>query len=529
MASVGRSKPDRSHPNIVSKLTRRELLIMAALGLVASASGSANAVGSEGEMIWGVHISLAPTWFDPAETPGVITPFMVMYALHDAMLKPMPEQALAPSLAESWSALEDGLTYDFILRKGIRFHDGQPVTAEDVKYSFERYRGTSYEMMKERVAAVETPDPGRVRFKLKKPWPDFLTFYGTATGAGWIVPKKYLEKVGEEGFKKAPIGAGPYKFVSFNPGVELVLDAFDQYWRKQPRVRRLVLRVIPDETTRLAALKRGEVDVVYSIRGELAEELRSTPGLTLKPTLVLGAFHLVFPDQWDPKSPWHDQRVRLAASLAIDRKTTNDTLTLGYSKVTGSIIPYNFEFFWQPPLPVYDPAKAKKILSEAGYPNGFDAGEYYCDSAYANLGEAVLDNLLAVGIRAKLRPLERAAFFSGYGQKKFKNIIQYASGAFGNAATRIEAFIARGGSYVYGSYPDIDELFEQQAAELDYKRREATLHKIQQLMHEKTIVAPIWQLAFINGFGQRVAESGLGLIPSYTYSAPYEEVALKGI
>jgi peptide/nickel transport system substrate-binding protein len=510
-----------------NRLTRRDVIALSALGLVAGAPGLVSAAAPEGQLIWGVHISLAPTWFDPAETPGVITPFMVMYALHDAMLKPMPDQALASSLAESWSASEDGLTYDFVLREGVKFHNGEPVTAEDVKFSFERYRGTSQEMMRERVAVVETPDPRHVRFQLKNPWPDFLTFYGSATGAGWIVPKKYVEKVGVEGFKKAPIGAGPYKFVSFNPGVELVLEAFDQYWRKQPMVKRLVLKVIPDETTRLAALKRGEVDIVYSIRGELAEELRRTPGLTLKPTLVLGAFHLVFPDQWDPKSPWHDQRVRQAASLAIDRKTTNDALTLGYSKVTGSIIPYNFEFFWQPPLPAFDPEQAKQLLAAAGFPNGFDAGDYYCDSSYANLGEAVLDNLLAVGIRAKLRPLERAAFFSGYGEKKFKNIIQYASGAFGNAATRIEAFIAKGGTYVYGSYADIDELFQQQASELDYKKREAILHKVQQLMYEKTIDAPIWQLAFINGFGPRVAASGLGLIPSYTYSAPYEDVALK--
>ena len=256
--------------------TRRDLLALAALGFASAVFGPAGAAGPELEMIWGVHISLAPTWFDPAETPGVITPFMVMYALHDAMLKPMPDQALAPSLAESWSASEDGLTYDFVLRKGVKFHNGDPVTAEDVKYSFERYRGTSRDMMKERVAAIEISDPEHVRFKLKKPWPDFLTFYGSATGAGWIVPKKYLEKVGEEGFKKAPIGAGPYKFVSFNPGVELVLESFDQYWRKSPVVKRLVLKVIPDETTRLAALKRGEVDLVYSIRGELAEELRSS-------------------------------------------------------------------------------------------------------------------------------------------------------------------------------------------------------------------------------------------------------------
>ena len=118
-----------------------------------------------------------------------------------------------------------------------------------------------------------------------KPWPDFLTFYSSASGAGWIVPKKYVEKVGDEGFKKAPIGAGPYKFVSFTPGVELVLEAFEGYWRKTPSVKRLVFKVIPDESTRLAALKRGEVDIAYSIRGELAEELQQTPGLALKPTV----------------------------------------------------------------------------------------------------------------------------------------------------------------------------------------------------------------------------------------------------
>src|SRR5690242_4446214 len=147
---------NRHYSGLIAKdLTRRDLLALAALGFASAVSGPAGAAGPEAEMIWGVHISLAPTWFDPAETPGVITPFMVMYALHDAMLKPMPDQALAPSLAESWSASEDGLTYDFVLRKGVKFHNGDPVTAEDVKYSFERYRGTSGDMMKERVAAVE--------------------------------------------------------------------------------------------------------------------------------------------------------------------------------------------------------------------------------------------------------------------------------------------------------------------------------------------------------------------------------------
>jgi peptide/nickel transport system substrate-binding protein len=162
--------------------------------------------------MWALHFTPAPTLLEPAETPGLITPFMFLYALHDALLKPMPGKTMAPSLAESWNMSSDGLTYEFVLRRGVKFHNGEPVTSEDVKFSFERYRGISAKALKDKVAAVDVLDPGRIRFRLKQPWPDFMTFYGTpATGAGWIVPRKYVEKVGEEGFKKAPIGAGPYR------------------------------------------------------------------------------------------------------------------------------------------------------------------------------------------------------------------------------------------------------------------------------------------------------------------------------
>jgi len=510
-------------------LTRRDLLAATALGLVAGAPAVARAAEPQGALTWAIHVSLAPLWFDPADTQALISPFMVLYALHDAMVKPMPGNGQAPSLAESWSMSEDGLTADFTLRDGVKFHDGEPVTAEDVKFSFERYRGTNQALMKKQVAAIETPDARHVRFKLNKPWPDFLTFYSSASGAGWIVPKKYVEKVGDAGFKKHPIGAGPYKFVSFTPGIELVLEAHEGYWRKTPAVKRLVMKSIPDETTRLAGLKGGEVDIAYSIRGELAEEMQKTPGLTLKSTVLQATNWLHFPEQWDPKSPWHDLRVRQAANLALNRDQMNKALFLGGCNVNNSFIPHTFEYYWQPPPAVYDPAKAKKLLAEAGFASGFDAGPFTVDSSYANIGEVAVNDLSQVGIRSQLVPMERAAFAAAFGAKKLnKGIFRAASGAFGNSATRLASFVVKGGSNVYGSYPDIDALYPQQADEIDPKKRAAILEKMQRLVHEKAINAPIWELAFINGVGPRVGESSFGKIPGFPYTAPFEDITMKG-
>ena len=509
----------------LSRLTRCLMGGVLALVLLAPARAFAT---PEGQMTWALHFSLAPTLFEPAETPGVVSPFMILYALHDALVKPMPGKSMAPSLAESWSVSPDGLVYEFVLRKGVRFHNGEPVTAEDAKFSFERYRGISAKTLKEKVAAVEAPDPGRLRFRLKQPWPDFLTFYATpATGANWIVPKKYVERVGEDGFKKAPVGAGPYRFVSVTPGVELVLEAVDGYWRKTPSVKRLVFKSVPDASTRLAMLKKGDADVAYLLAGELGEEVRRTPGLTLRPTPFTSTHWVVFADQWDASSPWHDRRIRLAATSAVDRQAINQAESLGFSKITGSIIPTTFEFYWQPPVHPFDPARAKQLLAEAGHPKGFEAGDLWCDTSVCGYAETVLNYLQAVGIRTRLRPLERAAFLTAMREKKLKGLAFTISGIHGNAATRIEAFAASGGVNALGGYPDIDGLFREQATEPDPKKREPILHRIQQLIHDKVMFLPIWQLAALTGYGPRVAEPGLGLIADFPWSAPYEDVKLK--
>src|ERR671922_68208 len=174
-----------------------------------------------GQMTWAIHVTIAPTWFDPAETPGIITPYMFLYALHDALVKPMPDNPMSPSLATHWTESADGLTYDFELRQGVKFHNDDPFTAEDVKFSFERYKGAGAADLKKKVKAIDIVNPSQVRFHLHEPWPDFLTFYATpATGAGWIVPKTYTEKTGSDAFKSNPVGLGPYRFGHYNPGIE---------------------------------------------------------------------------------------------------------------------------------------------------------------------------------------------------------------------------------------------------------------------------------------------------------------------
>jgi peptide/nickel transport system substrate-binding protein len=488
------------------------------------------ATAADGQMTWAVHVSIAPAWFDPGEHPGIVTTMMIFYALHDALVKPMPGKPAAPSLAESWTQSPDGLVYEFVLRRGVVFHNGDVMTAEDVKFSFERYRGAAAKLFKDKVAAVEVVDAQRIRFRLKEPWADFMAFFGTpATGAGWVVPKTYVQKVGDDGFKKAPVGAGPYKLVSFNPGVEMVLEAHDRYWRKPPQVKRLVFRVVPDEATRLAMLKRGEADVAYSIRGALAEEVKRTAGLKLAPTLLPATFWIDFTtEQWNPKSPFHDRRVRQAVSVAIDRQGINLAETLGFSKVASSIIPSSYEYYWGPPPIPYDPAQSRKLLAEAGFPSGFDAGDLACDASYTNVAEAVANYLKAVGIQTRVRPMERVAFLGQWKDKKIRGgLMQGGAGAFGNAATRIDNYMTSSGTYVYGTYPEIDDLFSQQARELDRKKREALLHQIQRIAAERVMFAPIWELAFLNGVGPRVEESGLGLIENHPYSSPYEDLRLK--
>jgi peptide/nickel transport system substrate-binding protein len=495
--------------------------------LVGLAQGGRAQSQPAGELVIAMHVTLAPAWFDPAELPAQITPFGILYALHDALVRPLPGERMGLALAESWTESPDGLTYEFTLRPNLTFHNGDPCTTEDVQFSFERYKGAGMKELQAKVKRLEVVDARTIRFHLHEPWPDFMTFYGTtATAAGIVVPKKYLQQVGDDGFKKHPIGLGPYKFVSHTPGVELVLEANPTYWRKVPNVQRIVMKGIPEGTTRLAMLKKGEADFAVALDGAVAVEVQQDSRLTLVDTRHASITWLQFPEQFNPKSPWHDQRVRLAANYALDRQAINEAACLGFCPPTAVIIPRVMDFALQTePLP-YDPKKAKQLLAEAGYPNGFDAGELVPIPPFFTTGEAVVNYLNAVGIRVKMRIMERAAFYAAWREKKLPSLFITGAGASGNAATRVADFIYSQGIYTYGGYPDIDELFQQQAKERDRTKREALLHRIQQLTMERVMFAPIMDFRALMGVGPRVAEHTINSIPAHPFPS-LEDIRLK--
>jgi len=501
--------------------------LLAAAALVVAAEGPAAAQSRAGEVTMAWHVTISPTWFDPSTAPPQITPFGLLYAIHDALVRPYPPHKMGNSLAESWRESPDGRMYEFKLRRGLTFHNGDPVTAEDVKFSFERYKGAGASELQARVQQVEAVDALTVRFHLKEAWPDFMTFYGTtATAAGIVVPKKYMTQVGEDAFRKHPIGAGPYKFVAHKPGIEVVLEANPGYWRRVPNVKKLIMKSVPEATTRALMLKSGEADIAVALDGPEAEDIKRDPRMQIVPSKHASIFWIEFAEQWDPKSPWHDRRVRLAVNHALDRKRINEAACLGFCPPAGVIVPRVMDFALQVEPPAYDLPKAKQLLAEAGYPNGLDAGEFTAIPGFPTVADSVLNGLNAAGIRVKARPMERATFYANWREKKLRGLFLTAVGNSGNAASRVQEFIQSKGNYVYGGYPDIDDLFQQQARERDPKKREALLHRIQQLTIDRVMFAPLMDLRALMGVGPRVTEHTITQVWMSPFPS-YEDMKIK--
>jgi peptide/nickel transport system substrate-binding protein len=288
----------------------------------------------EGKLTIAVHVSLSPKWLNPQEVPAIMA-YELLWKPHDNMIKADPRHLYSYALADFYEMSPDLKTATVRLRPGVKFHNGEAITSEDVKFSYENYHGINATYLQERTDQVEIVDDRTVKFHFKVPFIDFLLYYATpASAAGIIIPKAYYLSLGatnaerDEKFAQAPIGAGPYKFVRQEPGIEVEFEAFTDYWRKVPYVKTVISRGVRELPVRVAALKSGEADFVYFVTGELLQSVIDDPNLRYHPNNS-APFWLMFPDMADPKSPFHDKRVRQAVSFALDRQYLADQETAG--------------------------------------------------------------------------------------------------------------------------------------------------------------------------------------------------------
>ena len=497
---------------------------------------AAPAVGKpepKGTLNYAWHTTISPAWLDPQENPPQITPYNFAYALHDALVKHMPGKTFAPSLAESYEIAPDHKSATFKLRPGIKFHDGTPVTTEDVKFTFEKYRGANAAILKEKTERIETPDDRTVRFIFKSPFLDFLTIYGSpSSGAGWIVPKAYYEQVGPNGFKQKPIGAGPYAFVKQQAGTEIEFEAFTEYWRKPPNVKTMIMRGIPEASTRLAGLQTRELDVANQMPGDLLETIRRDSNLRLVP-LKAGPIWLE-PMSFDsPDSPLKDIKVRQALSLAIDRKGFSDAEMGGLGALEGNWIPADWPGALDRPTPPTDVAKAKQLLQEAGVANGFEISQLTPLPPYTSFAERIVGYFRAIGVNTRVNTMERAAFYDALkpGADRLKGLVIQLSGSPGDAAARIRENALCSGTFSSLCMPEIEEPMKKYEASADMQERTKLLNDIQAYLLDNYFIIPVLRQAFINCLGPRIAnkaEDIEGAIPQYVYIGPYEDIELKG-
>jgi peptide/nickel transport system substrate-binding protein len=499
-------------------------MVLALAGILICSSPPAQGAPPAGVLKEAIHWGLSADWLDPATNPGLVPSQITLYLLHDALLKPMPDGTYSPCLAESWSISPDSKVYEFKLRKGVKFHNGDPLTAEDVIFSFQRYKASQAKIIQGKTEKVEAVNSHLVRFTFKEPFPDFLeSLLPGATAIGWVAPKKYVEKVGEAGYKKHPIGAGPYKFVEFVTGVRLVGEAFEEYWRKVPPIKRMEFYVITEPATRLAMARRGEVDIATLMQGVFYEDLKKDPNLRMLSPLSPTRWLLYLASQWDPKSPWADARVRKAASLAIDRKTLADVHMPGCGPI-GSITlegdPMGLDF----PADPYDPERAKKLVTEAGYAKGFHGGKFYpYQGGYWPYGEQIANYWKVIGINVDTILLDRPAWFANRQGGKMKGGIFIDNS---QAATIGGRLLYLFGSTSYGNYPDVQGLWDQYQRELAPKGRKEMIERIQRLIYDKTMFIPLTSTNSPAALGPRVKGKPYRIQPLIWFTAPFEDMEL---
>jgi len=397
---------------------------------------------------------------DPATGTG---PFpMVNQTVFDGLITLAPDRQYLPSLAKSWKISPDWKTMDFFLRDDVRFQNGDPLTAEDVKFSFETYmrRDLKFQLRQElakKIAAVEAVDPYHIRIRYSEIWLWVFDNYWYQMG---IMPKKYREAVGDKAFGQKPIGTGPFTWEAYQQDVFFKLRAVKHHFRKTPEIETLTVRFVSEPSTRMAMLKAGEADIV-KLSGTIVPQVKADSDLTLFLNKYVNAFGIWFGDlvMPDKPSPFLDIRVREAASLAIDREAICEKILFGIAEPPRDYLsPLTLGYNPKAPYDSYDPEKAKALLAAAGYPNGFKTTMHMVSGA-VGFPEAVAANLKDVGIDVRIQYYEFGALLMKMRTKSLGGLV-YPAMLYWNSgkhpAKSGMTFWTRGQLWCYNSTPEIE-------------------------------------------------------------------------
>lgn len=446
-----------------------------------------------------VATSVLSQHFDPT-TMVSTADYLVSDMLYDGLLNLGP-QGKYPGLAESWVISPDGKQVDFKLRAGVTFHNGDPFTAEDVKFTFEKILAPdnthSYRRgFTDSLERVEVVEPLVARFILKQPWPAFFT---TARYAlTHIVPKAYYEKVGARGFREKPVGTGPFSFAEMKAGEWVRFEANPRYWKGAPRIKTVTHRLVAEPFTRYAMMERGEADIATSLTGALLDRARANANLRIVVSPNSGTSGILFNKKLFPEA--EDRRVRLAIAHAINREAIAERMLRGVCRPATSIFtPGTFGHLDGLSLVPYDPAKARELLKEAGIKPGHKVTFTLHTEAFAALPgspqvlEAIAGNLEAVGFVVERQSVDSGAWMSMMRGGKQPAIFYSPSGTPDDGGELINTWYASSSAWTAKSIqvPEYDRIFKEQQQTPDLKAREKLLHDFARLEREKFEMVPL--------------------------------------
>jgi len=490
------------------------------------------------------HFSLSPKWLDPIEHLEALTQQHYDFLVHDAIIKNMPQGIMTYSLAELIEVSEDWTTVGIRLRPGLKFHDGSPLTTEDVKWTYENYKGVNATLFHDVLddsradGGIEIVDDLNIIYHLNRPVLDFLFQYnGAGTGISWIVPSDYYQQVGPDGFKQHPIGAGPFKFVSQEVGSTMVFEANADYWRRQPGVAEIVVRGIGDGSARLAGLKTGELDLAYGVAtAALLPQVVDDPNLRWDANFTY-PWLMFFPNWDDPDSPFNDKRVREAVSLSLNRSFVVETETMGIGTPNGNWTSPDFPDSTDLPVPEYNPEKARELLAQAGYADGLQLEGLVPFTPYFSAGERYLTDLAEIGISGPLTTMEGPAYraLRGQGSEGFDSnstILVSISGVPGLASHTMRIFAKCDSPSVFICVPELEALWEKYEAATDWDNKNQISKDMQTFIIEEFYAVPIFWNPFVHAVGPKVLPEGDGFhkywdAPQNPYPYPWEVWEVK--